>query len=765
LLALPLLCGHLPANAGIQPSDYVRPFVGAKGEGNTFPGPSAPFGMVQLSPDTDTTNWDTDSGYEYTDPTIQGFSLTHLSGTGCPDLGDFLFMPQVGVPKFVAGAKDHPESGYQSAFSHADESAAAGYYQVKLLKSGVKVELTTGERAGMLRFTFPASDAASILTDLSHVINGGRWRIAESRLRIEDHSTVTGFHLVNGWARERYLYFAARFSRPFDDGLIIKDGQPVLYHSYVNYRFRSRNEAVGTNLQFLAQYKTAAQEVIEVKVAVSAVSAANALQNLDAEIPGWDFDQVRRAVVDQWNHELGRIQIEGTPEQKATFYTSLYHAFLVPNLYQDVNGQYRGLDENIHHARKSTQYTVFSLWDTFRAEHPLLALIQEPRDSDMINSLLAHYDQSADHLLPMWELQGNETWCMIGYHAAPVIVDGFLKGVKGFDAERAYQAVKATAMNPDYDGLASYRKLGYVPCDEEDESLSKTLEYAYDDWTIAQMAGALGKKDDHDYFLKRSAGFKKIYDPALGWMRPKDSQGNWRTNFSAHLFGGGTNLQDVTEATSSQYSWFAPQDVPGLIALMGGPEKFTEKLDSLFSAPQSDAFKAELSADDLRGCIGEYWHGNEPSHHVIYLYCYAGQPWKAAERLHQVVATQYGDGPGSLCGNDDCGQMSAWYLFTCLGFYPVCPAGDYYVIGAPQIPQATMHLSNGKTFTMTAENLSAANIYVQSVQLNGKNWDSPFLPYRELKHGGKLVFQMGPQPSQWGTNPVVPRWSRNGIGK
>jgi predicted alpha-1,2-mannosidase len=743
-------------SAGTRLSDYIRPFVGTAGEGNTFPGPSAPFGMVQFSPDTDTTNWDTDSGYEYSDPTIQGFTLTHLSGTGCPDLGDFLFMPQTGDPAFEVGRKDHPEEGYQSAFSHADESAAAGYYRVKLEKSGVTAELTAGRRAGILRFTFPASDQASILTDLSHVINGGRWRIAESRLRIEDGSTITGFHLVNGWAKERYLYFAARYSRPFDEGEIISNGKPVTYKSYVNYRFRSRNEAAGTNLQFLARFKTAADEVIQVKVAVSAVSAANAMENLNAEIPGWDFEKVRESTRAAWDEELAKIQIEGSDEQKETFYTSLYHAFLVPNLYEDANGEYRGLDQNIHVAKKFTKYTVFSLWDTFRAEHPLLSLIQAPRDADMINSLLDHYDQSADHLLPMWELQGNETWCMIGYHAAPVIADGFLKGVKGFDPQRAYEAMKTTAMNPDYDGLASYRRLGWVPCDEEDESLSKTLEYAYDDYSIAQMARALGKTADYKYFMQRAGSFKNLYDPALGWMHSKDSHGEWRPNFNPHLFGGGTNLQDVTEATSSQYSWFVPQDVPGLIALMGGKDAFVAKLDSLFDASQSVEFRSELSSNDLRGCIGEYWHGNEPSHHVIYLYCYAGQPWKAAERLHQVVTTQYGSDPGSLCGNDDCGQMSAWYLFTCMGFYPVCPASDYYVIGAPQIPRAVVHLSNGKTFTMTAANLSEQNIYVQSVRLNGKTWDSAFLPYAELKNGGALEFMMGPQPKKdWAANPSI----------
>jgi predicted alpha-1,2-mannosidase len=753
-LATSTLVGGSDSPASSRLSDYICPFVGAQGEGNTFPGPSAPFGMIQLSPDTDITNWDTDSGYEYTDPTIQGFSLTHLSGTGCPDLGDFLFVPQVGEPAFVAGDKDKPEIGYQSAFSHADESASAGYYKVKLKKSGVTTELAAGERAGILRFTFPASDQASLLTDLNHVINGRRWRVAESRVRIEDGATITGFHLVNGWAKERYLYFAARYSRPFDEGQIISDGKPVIYKSYVNYRFRSRNEVAGTNLQFLAKFKTHADEVISVKVAVSAVSAANALQNLDTEIPDWNFEKLREATRARWDRELSCIQTEGSEEQKKTFYTSLYHALLVPNLYQDVNGEYRGFDQNIYRSRKFTEYTVFSLWDTFRAEHPLLALIQEKRDSDMINSILDHYDRSADHLLPMWELQGNETWCMIGYHAVPVIVDGYLKGVKGFDVQHAYDAIKTTAMNPDYDGLGSYRRLGWVPCDEEDESLSKTLEYAYDDWCIAQMAKALGKSADYDYFMNRSASYKNIYDPSLGWMRSRDSHGNWRSPFDAHLFGGGTNMQDVTEATSSQYSWFVPQDVPSLIGLMGGKEKFVEKLDSFFGATQSEAFKKELSTNDLRGCIGEYWHGNEPSHHVIYLYSLAGQPSKAAARLHQVVTTQYGSSPGSLCGNDDCGQMSSWYMFTCMGFYPVCPASDYYVIGAPQIPKAVMHLSNGKKFTMTAKNISDENIYVQSVELNGKNWGSPFLPYKELKNGGSLTFTMGARPSAWGTTPT-----------
>jgi predicted alpha-1,2-mannosidase len=728
-------------------SDYIRPFVGTEGEGNTYPGPSAPFGMVQLGPDTDKELWDTASGYEYSDKSILGFSCTHLTGTGIPDLGDFLFMPIVGPPKFVSGTTNDIDSGYRSLYSHDQEAALAGYYRVKLDKYRVTVELTAAERAGVMRFTYPQSDQSSVLIDLHHVLSGGRWRVVWSHVRAEDQSTVTGFHLVNGWAKERYLYFAARFSRPFDHCQIMSGGKPVVYDTY---RFRSSKEAAGTNLQFLAEYKTRKDEPILVKIGISAVSTANALKNLDAEIPDWNFERVRRETCDRWDRELSRLQVEGSQEDKETFYTSVYHAFLAPNLYEDVTGEYRGLDSNIHEARGFTNYAVFSLWDTYRATHPLFALIQARRDSDMINTLLAHYDQSVDHLLPVWSLQGNETWCMVGYHAVPVIVDGFLKGVKGFDPARAYAAVKTTAMNPDYDSVATYAKLGWVPCDKENESVSKTLEYAFDDYCVAQFAKSLGKTADYDYFMRRSASYRNLFDRSLNLMRGKDSQGNWRTPFDPHLYVEGG---DFTEGTSWQYTWYVPQDIPGLIRLFGGKEKFTAQLDALFT------FKGNESKglEDIQGRIGEYWHGNEPSHHIIYLYSCAGQPWKAAERLHEVLRTQYGNKPNSLSGNDDCGQMSAWYIFTALGFYPVCPASDYYVIGSPAFNKAVMRLSNGKKFTVTAENLSDKNIYVQAVRVNGRNWNTPFLPYREVKNGGSMVFTMGPQPNkQWGTRAAMP---------
>ena len=752
LLSMPTIALGKDAstNRSTPLADFVRPFVGTQGEGNTYPGPSAPFGMVQLGPDTEKELWETASGYEYSDPTIMGFSLTHLTGTGIPDLGDFLFVPQTGEPKLVSGTKSDPDSGYQSRYSHEEETASAGYYKVRLQKSRVTVELTAGERAGMIRMTFPVSDDASILTDLSHVLTGKKWKVVWSHVRVEDNSTVTGFHLVNGWAKERYLYFAARYSRPFDRAQIMSDGKPVIYDTY---RFRSAQEATGVNLQFLARYKTEEKQSILIRVAVSAVSAENALKNLDAEIPDWNVDKVRDQTRAKWDKELARIEIEGSQEEKEIFYTSLYHAFLAPNLYQDVTGEYRGLDQNVHQAKGFTNYTVFSLWDTYRAIHPLFALLQAPRDADMVNSMLAHYDQSVDHMLPIWSLQANETWCMVGYHAVPVIVDAYLKGVTGFDRERAYNAIKTTAMNSRYDNVATYAKLGWVPFDKENESVSKTLEYAYDDYCIAQMAKALGKREGYTYFSKRAAGYKNLFDPSVGLMRGKDSQGSWHSPFNAHFYDETAGINDFTEGTSWQYSWYVPHDVPGLIALMGGKEQFAQKLDALFTFKEADQSKG---VSDIQGRIGEYWHGNEPSHHVIYLYSYAGQPWKAAARLHEVVTTQYGNKPNSLSGNDDCGQMSAWYIFTCLGFYPVCPGSDYYVIGAPQLKKAVMNLSNGKKFTMRANNFSAKNLYIQSVQLNGKGLDNPFLPYSELRNGGMLVFTMGPEPSKWGTNPQIP---------
>jgi predicted alpha-1,2-mannosidase len=745
-LALDAPAGDPRKGAGAQQLvDYVRPFVGTQGEGNTFPGASAPFGMIQLSPDTDKELWETASGYEYSDSSIIGFSLTHLNGTGIPDLGDILFVPGVGTPKFIPGSKAHPDSGYRSPYVHDGETASPGYYRVKLRDSGVTVELTAADRSGIIRLTYPETDSAFVLVDLSHVL---RWNVIWSNVRVENDSTITGFHLVNGWAKERYIYFAARFSRPFDDYGIMKDSKPVRYDGY---RFRSRSEATGKSLQFVARYKTRGGEPLLVKVGISATNAANAMRNLDAEISDWGFERVRLETREKWNRELGKIEIDGSQEDKETFYTSMYHAFLAPVLYQDVTGEYRGLDQNIHRAQGFINYAIFSLWDTYRATHPLFALVQAERDAGMINSMLAHYDQSVEHLLPVWSLQGNETWCMIGYHAVPAIVDAYLKGVKGFDAERAYEAIKTTAMNPNYDNVATYARLGWVPFDKENESVSKTLEYAYDDYCVAQMALALGKSDDYDYFMKRAASYRNLFDKTFNLMRGRDSNGAWRTPFDTHRYVEGG---DITEGTSWQYTWYVPHDVPGLIDLFGGAGRFTAKLDSLFLVRADES----RGVDDIQGRMGEYWHGNEPSHHIIYLYCYAGEPWKTQRLVHEIMRTQYGNKPNSLCGNDDCGQMSAWYIFSAMGFYPVCPGSGHYAIGSPTVKRAVMHLSNGRTFTMVADKLSDRNIYIQSARLNGTIWNEPFLPFDELKNGGTIEFVMGPQPNKaWGKDVEILR--------
>jgi predicted alpha-1,2-mannosidase len=722
----------------ISNSFYVRPLIGTHGEGNTYPGAVAPFGMIQLSPDTEDDLWETASGYEYADSSIIAFSLTHFSGTGIPDLGDIRFMPQLGKPWLVQGPKSNPDSGYRARFSHSDEMAGAGYYSVKLKDNNVRVETTAADRSGMFRFTFPASDSASILVDLSRNL---RWNVIWSKIRVENDSTISGYHMVNGWAKERYVYFTATFSRPFDSCNIMSDGKRVFYNGY---RFRSSLEASGKNLQFLAHYKTTANEKILVKVAISAISTANAVENLNAEIPHWSFDLILDETRKKWDMELDKISMEGTQQEKETFYTALYHAFLTPILYQDKNGEYRGFDHNVHQAKGFTNHAIFSLWDTYRATHPLFCLVQPERNADMINSMLAHYDQSTDHLLPVWSLCSNETWCMIGYHSVPVIVDAYFKGVKGFDAERAYEAIKTTAMNPDYDNVATYARLGWVPCDKENESVSKTLEYAHDDFCIAQMAKSLGKNDDYNYFMKRAMAYKNLFDKNISLMRGRDSKGNWRTPFDSHEYVQGG---DFTEGTSWQYSWYVPHDIKGLIELMGGNKPFLQKLDSLFTFNDNSS----ENVDDIQGRLGEYWHGNEPSHHIIYLYNFAGQPWKTQELVHKIIRTQYGNQPHSLTGNDDCGQMSAWYLFNVMGFYPVCPGTNYYAIGSPVISKASLSLPEGKKLNMRAENLSETNIYIQKVMINGKIWNKPYFLFEEIKNGAEIIFYMGEKPNKkWG---------------
>ncbi|MCK5148432.1 GH92 family glycosyl hydrolase [bacterium] len=720
--------------------DYVNPFVGTLGSGNTFPGAVTPFGMIQISPDTEKHDWAAASGYEYADSTLLGFSLTHLSGTGIPDLGDILFVPSIGDLSFEPGNKADAGSGYRTHFTHAQEKASPGYYSVYLPEHDVNVELTASDRSGMLRFTFPESDSANIMTDLSHVLH---WDVIWSNVRFENDSLVTGSHQVSGWAKERHLYFAAQYSRPFDSYGIMKNGTSVTLQST---RYRSPYKATGKNLQFWVRYNTHDNDPIMVKVGISAISTANALMNLRTEIPHWNFQKVVTNARDKWNRELGRIEIEADDEVKRTFYTALYHTCLAPTIYEDVDGSYVGFDQNIHQSEDFINYDVFSLWDTYRALHPLYTLIQAERNSDMVNSMLAHFDQSADHLLPVWSLYSNETWTMIGYHAVPVIVDAYLKNNKGFDIHRAYEAIKATANTPDYDAIKEYCELGYVPFDITNESVSKTLEYAFDDFCIAQLAQKLGKTEDYEYFKKRAYSYQNIFDQSTLYMRGKDSKGNWRQPFNPNVYQEGG---DYTQGSSAQYTWYVPHDAKGLIQIMGGERNFKKQLDTFFKTSPT---APDSPKDTQHGRIGQYWHGNEPSHHIAYLYNYVGQSWKTQERVHQIMNNFYGSEPGSLCGHDDCGQMSAWYVFNALGFYPVCPGSDSYVWGSPNVLAAVMHLSNGKKFEINVENYSKENIYIQSILINGKPWSNTYLPFDIIDRGGEVIFSMGSAPNyQFGT--------------
>ena len=722
-----------------DPARFVRPFVGTQGEGNTYPGAQVPFGMVVLSPDTEKQAWSAASGYEYIDGSLYGFSFLHLSGTGIPDMGDILLQPIVGEARLNPGTKDLKEKGYLSRFSHDRETATPGYYSVMLDDYGVRAELTATNRAGMLRCTFPASKEAHVLLDLSHVL---QHKVIWSRVQVRDSQTLIGMHQVKGWAKERHVYFAARFSKPFKAVRLFSDKKPVKYDSFTSYRFVSEHHAFGPDVQAVADFETGVGEQILIKVGISALSEAAALRNLDTEMPDWAFEAHVQQARAAWNRELSRFQIEGTDTQKATFYTGAYHAFMAPNEYSDVDGQYRGQDQQAHAAKDFRNHTTFSLWDTYRAVHPLFNLVQPERNRDMVRSLLEAYQQSPDKLLPIWNFWSNETWCMVGYHAVPVIVDAYFKGMQGIDWNLALEACVASATHPTYDGLTDYERLGYVPFDLENESVSKTLEYAYDDACIGRLARALGKVDLAQRFEKRAQSYRNLFDPTLGLMRPKDSKGQWMEPFETRAFA---HLGPITEGTTWQYTWSVAQDIPGLMGLFGSREAFTRQLDKVFSSTEKTLADG---TDDILGRIGDYWHGNEPSHHVAYLYALAGQPWKTQALVRRLIESQYGDKPDSLCGNDDCGQMSAWYLFSAMGFYPVCPGEARYVIGSPALPRITLELGHGKRFTVRAENFSPANVYVQGVSLNGKPWTRIFLPHAAVAAGGELVFTLGPRPAK-----------------
>ncbi len=730
---------------------YVKPIIGTQRMGHTYPGATVPFGMVQLSPDTDTIPYETNghynpdvykycAGYQYDDKTIIGFSHTHFSGTGHSDLGDFLIMPTVGELKLNPGTADAPQNGFRSSFSHSSEVAEADYYKVKLDDYNILAELTTTARVGFHQYTFPKSDSAHIILDLMSGIYNYPDKNVWTFVRVENDSTITGYRETNGWARTRTLYFAMQFSKPFFDYGSENFSPKEVYHGFWGKFNQSKNfpELAAKQLRLYFNFKTNEGEKIKIKFALSPVSTAGALNNMHVETPGWDFETVKKQGQGLWNKELNKIVIDAGKEEKENFYTAMYHAFINPTIYMDEDGSYKGLDQNIHQAKGFTNYTTFSLWDTYRALHPLFNIIQPKRNGDMIKSMLAHYDQSTLHMLPVWSNSANENWCMSGYHSVAVIADAVMKGNTSFNANRALDACVATAQHRSYDGIGLYEDMGFIPVDKNGTGTSTTLEYAYDDWAIAQMAKKLGRMNIYNEFIKRSKNYKNVFDSSTGFMEPRLSDGSFKKDFDPLSTSG----QGFIEGNSWNYSLFVPQDPASLIQLMGGKKKFTHYLDTLFTMHLPDKFFAETEDITRDGIIGGYVHGNEPSHHVVYLYNWTDEPWKTQQTVRMILNNQYHTGPDGLGGNDDTGQMSAWYIFSSLGFYPVAPGSDIYQIGSPAINSATLHLENGHTFSIEAKNQSDKNVFIQKIELNGKLLNRLYLTHEEIMKGGKLVYYM-----------------------
>jgi predicted alpha-1,2-mannosidase len=746
--ALALVMPMLLANG----YDDVDPRIGTGGEGHTFPGAVAPFGMVQLSPDTDTSCeirecYPHAAGYRYDDPTIQGFSHTHFSGAGHSDLGDFLVMPVSGdAVSLEPGDPKQPGSGYRSRFSHADEVAQPGYYAVTLTDPGVRAEMTAGTRVGVHRYTFGKDKAAHLLLDLRSSLYNYPGKILWSSLRMRPDGTVTGSRTTRGWAAGRQLYFAMRFSAPVKGHAFVSTEKDVKYKGFQTPGRGSDAVAERTSQALVGRLDFGTLDApLEVKVAISSVDEAGAIDNLESESGG--FDAVRGATRGAWEKALSAVEIEAPAPMRRNLYTALYHSLIAPSVAGDVDGRYRGPDNAVHKAEGFTFRSTFSLWDTFRAEHPLLTLVApEQTNSDMVRSLIASRKVSPDGILPVWQFQGRETWTMIGYHAVPVIADAYMKGIGGFNANEALDAMVASATYDPYGGLGDYQKLGYVAIDREPEAASKTVEYAYDDWTIARMAEKLGRADVAKRFYARASNWRNSFDPKTGFVRARKSDGAFRTPFDPTAINYGS---DYTEGNAWQYSWFVPQDQAALFRAMGGDAKTVAKLDAMF---EYDNSKLDYShAEDIAGLIGQYIHGNEPSHHVAYLYAYAGQPWRTQARLKQIVDSQYKPTPDGLSGNDDLGQMSAWLMFTGLGFYPVTPGSLEYVIGRPFVERAGLNLPNGKRFNVVTEGLSDAKPYVGKVTLNGKPLARTYLRHDDILAGGELRFVMQATPNRsWG---------------
>jgi predicted alpha-1,2-mannosidase len=732
-------------------TDYVNPFIGTGSvdlsslSGANFPGATVPFGMVQLSPDTRDNSWNP-AGYDHKHNRIVGFSHTHISGTGAPDLLDILVMPAIGNMSTESLKPNSLISGYSSLFSHNEESARPGYYQVNLQDFKINAELTATEHVGFHRYTFPKSDQSNILIDLFHSMpkNWGYYPCKiKAHVRIIDNQTIEGYRIITGWTQGyRKVYFRAEFSKPFSSHTLIENSDQYPNLSVLN----------GDALRVLLNFNTTENEKILVKVGLSSVSNENANLNLKTEVSGWNFDQIVSNADALWENELQKINIEGTKVQNEIFYTGLYHAFIQPNNIADVNGDYTGTDMVVRNAPDKKHFSTFSLWDTYRAAHPLYALVQTKRTSNFVNSMIRQSDTYG--FLPMWQLWGLENYCMIGNHAIPVIVDAALKGINGFDVEKAYEAIlKSATTNHTMFPVSDLEKYGYIPEDINSQSVSITLEAAYDDWCVAQLAKKLGKSKDYERFMKRSAFYKNVYDSKTNFFRGKNKDGNWLEPFDPLLYGanggqyGSKTYSPYTEGNAWQYLFYVPQDVYGLIELFGGKDKFVAKLDTFFTLKD---IASEKNAN-ASGFIGQYAHGNEPSHHVTYLYNFVKQPWKTQKLVAQIQNKLYNNSFSGYAGNEDCGQMSAWFIFSSMGFYPVNPSSGIYVIGSPSLKSAEIKLENGKTFKVLVNKVNNDNIYIQSAKLNGKIYTKTYITHNDIENGGVIEFEMGKLPNyKWG---------------
>lgn len=718
----------------IQLTKYVDPFIGTGGHGHVFVGADVPFGAVQLGLKNISFGWDWCSGYHYSDTTIVGFSHTHLSGTGIGDLGDISIMPVVGEVKLTEGKPGDEQSGYYSTYSHKQEVAKPGYYSVMVNRYHIKAELTASNRVGFHQYTFPAGKEPKIIINLKQ---GIQWDApTETYIHQENDTTVSGYRYSKGWAADQRIYFTAVFSKPIKK-FSVSDSTDT----------KTGTELKGLGVIGLAVFDAGTSGPIRIKVAISPVSIENAKLNMKAEIPGWNFNQQVVKANDAWNKELNRVVIKTNDlSRMKIFYTALYHTMIAPSTYNDVNGDYLGTDKKVYKNAPFTNYTTFSLWDTYRAAMPLMSLINSEREGDIVNSFLAIYQQTGK--LPVWPLMGNETNCMVGNPGMIVVADAYLKGIKGFDKDLAYEALKATGMR-DERGLNLVKKYGFIPADSTVESVAMGLEYAIADWSVAQVAKNRGDEEGYAYWSKRGENYKNYFDNDTRFMRGRFANNTWRTPFSP--FKAVHRQDDYTEGNAWQYLWLVPQDVEGLTQLLGGTKPFVAKLDSLFTAKGD---MGSESSPDISGLIGQYAHGNEPSHHITYMYAYAGQPYKTAEKVRYILDNLYSDHFDGLSGNEDVGQMSAWYVLSSLGFYAENPANGMYVFGSPVVNEATLKVGYGQTFSLSVKNNSKTNKYIQSITLNGKPYNKSYILHSVIAQGGKIVIVMGDKPSAtWGIQP------------